>query len=229
MFILSEAYYHNSEVIQDISQLIGYHGIQSGSVPPDALYPVAQHCPAFHAWEYWESVWDAREWWEDSAALQTWMDVESILSARGIHRKWPSICRQGNMSKHIVCRLIIEGLACWGRVWCNWWKTNGLPATWLLQTQLTGAISKFTQTAPFASSLPQFFWTVLFNHVGFSVKSIPLYLKLNFHWFLVWQVSLHVMRTSNCYPKTITCGFFQQLLWSRFRQRSHIITTQISQ
>lgn len=140
VFILSEAYYHNSEVIQDISQLIGYHDNQSGYTPPDALYPVAQHCPAFHAWEYWESVWDARQWWEDSSAVQTWMDVESILSARGIHRKWPSICRQGNVSKHIVCGLIIEGLACWSSVWCNWLKTNGLPEIWLLQAQLTGAI-----------------------------------------------------------------------------------------
>lgn len=140
MFILSEAYYHNSEVIQDISQLTGYHDNQSGSTPPDALYPVAQCCPAFHAWEYWESVWDAREWRQGSPAVQTWMDVESILSARGIHRKWPSICRQGNVSKHIVCRLIIEGLACWSSVWCNWLKTNGLPEIWLLQAQLTGAI-----------------------------------------------------------------------------------------
>ncbi len=98
VFILSEAYYHNSEVIQDISQLIGYHDNQSGSAPPNALHSVAQYCPAFHAWEYWESVWDTRQWWENPSAVQTWMDVESILSARGIHRKWPSICRQGNKS-----------------------------------------------------------------------------------------------------------------------------------
>lgn len=140
MFILSEAYYHNSEVIQDISQLTGYHDNQSDPAPPDALYPVAQHRPAFHTWEYWESVWDGREWWEDSPAVQTWMDVESILSARGIHRKWPSICREGNVPEHTVCRLIIEGLACWSSVWCNWLKTNGLSEIWLFQAQLTGAI-----------------------------------------------------------------------------------------
>lgn len=108
VFIQSEAYYHNSEVNQDTSHLIGYHDNQSGSAPSGALYPVAQQCPAFNAWEYWESVWDARERWQDSPALQTRMDVESILSARGIHRKWPSIRRQGNVSKHIVCGLIIE-------------------------------------------------------------------------------------------------------------------------
>lgn len=146
MFILSEAYYHNSDIIQDIYQLIGYHDNQSGSAPLDALYPVAQYCPAFHTWEYWESVWDDREWWEDSSAVQTWMDVESILSARGIHRKWPSICRQGNVSKYTVCRLIIEGLACWSSVWCNWLKTNGLPVFWLLQAQLSGAI-RYTASA----------------------------------------------------------------------------------
>lgn len=136
MFILSEAYYHNSDALQDIYQLIGYHDTQSGPAPPDALSPVAQYCPAFHTWEYWESVWDDRERWEDSPAVQTWMDVESILSARGIHRKWPSICRQGNVSKHTVCRLIMGGLACWSSVWCNWLKTNELPEVWLLQTQI---------------------------------------------------------------------------------------------
>lgn len=61
MFILSEAYYHNSEVIQDNFQLIGYHDNQSGSAPPGAPNAVAQHRHAFHAWEYWETVWDARE------------------------------------------------------------------------------------------------------------------------------------------------------------------------
>lgn len=87
MSILSEAYYHNSAVIQEVSQLIGYHDNQSGSAPPDALYPMAQYSPAFHTWEYWESVWDAGERREDSSTVQTWMDVESILSAGGIHRK----------------------------------------------------------------------------------------------------------------------------------------------
>lgn len=135
VFILSEAYYHNSEVIQDIFQLIGYHDNQSGSAPPDALNAVAQYCHAFHAWEYCKTVWDARGWWEDSSAVQTGMDVESILSTRGIHRKWPSICRQGNVSEPTVGRLITEGLACWRSVWCNWLKTNGPPGIWLDQIQ----------------------------------------------------------------------------------------------
>jgi len=103
VFNLSEAYHHNSDVIPDISDLIGYHD-QSGPAPSDALFPVAQWCPSFHTWEYWESVWDAREWWEGSSAFQTWMDVESILSAWGVHREWPSICRQGKLLKHNVCR-----------------------------------------------------------------------------------------------------------------------------
>lgn len=64
------------------------------------------------------------------------MDVESILSARGIYRKRPSICWQGKTSNHIVCRLIIGVLACRSSVWCNWLKMNGLPEIWLLQAQL---------------------------------------------------------------------------------------------
>lgn len=151
--------------------LIGYHDNQSGSAPPDARHPVAQRRPAFHAWEYWESVWDAGEWWESSAALQTWMDVESILSAGGVHGNWPSICRQGNVSKHIVCGLIIAGLACWRSVWCNWVKMNGLPRLWQLQAQLTGAIRYTALTAVSASSLTQFFARFLFNHTTPTLKT----------------------------------------------------------
>lgn len=164
MFILSEAYYHNSEVIQDISQLTGYHDNQSDPAPPDALYPVAQRRPAFHTWEYWESVWNGRERWEDSPAVQTWMDVESILSARGIHRKWLSICRQGNVPQHTVCRLIIEGLACWSSVWCNWLKTNGLSEMGLFQAKLTGAIGYTASAHKPLRSLS--LWTVpVFYHI----------------------------------------------------------------
>jgi len=63
------------------AKLIGYHGSQSGRAPPDALHPVAQRRPTFHAREYRESVRDGGERREDSPAVQTWMDVESILSA----------------------------------------------------------------------------------------------------------------------------------------------------
>lgn len=99
VFIQSEAYYHNSQVIRDILQLIGYNDSQSGAAPAGALHAVAQHRHAFRAWEYWETVWDAGERRrEDSSALQTWVDVESVLSAGGVHRKWPSICGQGNVS-----------------------------------------------------------------------------------------------------------------------------------
>lgn len=99
VFIQSEAYYHNSQVIRDILQLIGYNDSQSGAAPAGALHAVAQHRHAFHAWEYWETVWDAGERRrEDSSALQAWVDVESVLSAGGVHRKWPSICGQGNAS-----------------------------------------------------------------------------------------------------------------------------------
>lgn len=99
VFIQSEAHYHNSQVIRDILQLIGYNDSQSGAAPAGALHAVAQHRHAFHAWEYWETVWDAGERRRaDSSALQTWVDVESVLSAGGVHRKWPSICGQGNVS-----------------------------------------------------------------------------------------------------------------------------------
>lgn len=126
--------------LQTISQLIGYHDKQSGSATPDAHQPVAQYGPSFLAWKYWEPFWNAREWRESSAAFQTGLDVESILSAWGIHRKWPSVCRQGKVSKCIVCRLIIEGSACWSSVWCNWVEMDGLPDIWLLQAELTEAI-----------------------------------------------------------------------------------------
>lgn len=139
------AYFHNSQVILDISLPIGYHDRQSSSAPVDALFPVAQYCPAFHYWEYWESVWDAREWWEGSSAFQTGMDVESILSARRVHGKWPSIRWQGKVSKCIVCRVIIAGLACWASVWCNWEEMDGLPvvlivtgrANWSIQIHMS--------------------------------------------------------------------------------------------
>lgn len=137
MFIPSQAYYHNSDITQDICQLIGYHDNQSGTAPPDALYPVAQYRPAVHTWEYWESVWDDREWWEDSTAVQTWMDVESILSARGVHRKRPSICWQGNVSEHTVCRLITGGLV--GEVLSDviGWGQMGCQKCGLLHVQVT--------------------------------------------------------------------------------------------
>lgn len=127
VFTLSEAYLHNSQVIAELSLPTGYHDRQSGSASLDALFPVAKCRPAFRAREYWESVWDAREWREGSAAFQTGMDVESILSARGVRRKWPSICWQGKASEFTVSRLIIAGLACWGSVWCNWVEMDGLP------------------------------------------------------------------------------------------------------
>lgn len=85
---------------QDVPRLAGYHDNQSTSAPADALHPVAQRRLAFHTWEYWESVWDDREWWQDTSAVQTWMDVESILSARGVRGKRPSIRRQGSVSKN---------------------------------------------------------------------------------------------------------------------------------
>ena len=205
MFILSEAYYHNSEVTQDTSQLIGYHDNQSGSAPPDALCPVAQFGPAFHTWEYWESVWAAREWREDSPAVQTWMDVESILSARGIRRKWPSICRQGNVSKHIVCGLIIEGLACWSGVWCNWLKTNGLPEIWLLQAQLTGAI-RYTASANKLLCFPQVFHSLFcLSHCLLGEKHTPLYLKSKLHWFSVVQMASMRKTTSHWFLQKQQC------------------------
>lgn len=88
MFIQSEAYYHNSQVIRDILQLIGYNDSQSAAASFGALHAVAQHRHASRAWEYWETVWDAgQRRREGSAALQAWMDVESVLSAGGVHRK----------------------------------------------------------------------------------------------------------------------------------------------
>lgn len=220
VFILSEAYYHNSEVIQDIFQLIGYHDNQSGSAPPDALDAVAQYCHAFRAWEYWETVWDAREWWEDSTAVQARMDVESILSARGIHRKWPSICRQGNVSKHIVCSLIV---ACWRSVWCKWPKTNGLPGNWLDEIQ-----SKCTRTTLFAHSLPQFF--SLFHHIVCSVKIIRLYRSQSSIDLLLGRCHYCNNNVSFLNKNNNACFFFfQQLTWRNFHQTSLMIAAQISQ
>lgn len=103
VLIPSEASFLKFEVAQ-----LGYHDNQSGSASPDALCPVAQHCPPFHYWEYWKPVWEAREWWARSPALQTWMDVESILSAGRIHRKRPPVRWKGKESGHSVCRLITE-------------------------------------------------------------------------------------------------------------------------
>lgn len=156
-----------------VRQPIGYHDNRSGRAAAGALRPVAQHRPAFHAWEYRESVWDARQWRQDSAALQTGMDVESILSAGGIRRKWPSIRRQGNVPLPIVCRVITDGLARPSSVWCNWLKTNGLPGSRLL----TGAIG--------------YTWNALFYSLyvlGFSFSRPSLNKKQ--HTNVLWKITV---------------------------------------